>query len=128
MLITSLDFSTYVGRIAIGRISRGSLKENQPVSLVKRDGTIKKMRVKEVFVFEGFEEFHGSTNKVNGMFLIFLLSTLHPQWKSQILSIRLGCSVKADMVVRVVSISCVPNSTLKQDQMVVMVVAVHILY
>jgi len=53
MLITSLDFSTYVGRIAIGRISRGSLKENQPVSLVKRDGTIKKMRIKEVFVFEG---------------------------------------------------------------------------
>ncbi|MFM7017086.1 MAG: translational GTPase TypA [Bacteroidota bacterium] len=53
MLITSLDFSTYVGRIAIGRISRGSLKENQPVSLVKRDGAIKKMRIKEVFVFEG---------------------------------------------------------------------------
>jgi GTP-binding protein len=53
MLITSLDFSTYVGRIAIGRISRGSLKENQPVSLVKRDGSIKKMRIKEVFVFEG---------------------------------------------------------------------------
>jgi hypothetical protein len=42
----------------------------------------------EVFIFEGFEEFHGSTNKVNAMFLIFLLSTLHPQWKSQILSIR----------------------------------------
>ena len=53
MLITSLDFSTYVGRIAIGRMSRGTLKENQPVSLVKRDGTIKKMRVKEAFVFEG---------------------------------------------------------------------------
>jgi GTP-binding protein len=53
MLITSLDFSTFVGRIAIGRISRGSLKENQPVSLVKKDGTIKKMRIKEAFVFEG---------------------------------------------------------------------------
>ena len=53
MLITSLDFSSYVGRIAIGRISRGTLKENQPVSLVKRDGTIKKMRIKEMFVFEG---------------------------------------------------------------------------
>ena len=53
LLITSLDFSTYVGRIAIGRISRGSLKENQPVSLMKKDGSIRKMRIKEVFVFEG---------------------------------------------------------------------------
>lgn len=53
VLITSLDFSTYVGRIAIGRISRGSLKENQPVSLMKKDGSVKKMRVKEVYVFEG---------------------------------------------------------------------------
>ncbi|MFM9008340.1 MAG: translational GTPase TypA [Bacteroidota bacterium] len=53
MLITSLDFSTFVGRIAIGRISRGSLRENQPVSLMKKDGSIKKMRTKEVFVFEG---------------------------------------------------------------------------
>jgi GTP-binding protein len=53
MLITSLDFSSYVGRIAIGRISRGSLKENQPVTLMKRDGTMKKSRIKEIFVFEG---------------------------------------------------------------------------
>lgn len=53
MLITSLDFSTYVGRIAIGRISRGSLKENLPVTLMKKDGSNKKMRIKEVFVFEG---------------------------------------------------------------------------
>lgn len=53
LLITSLDFSTYVGRIAIGRISRGSLKENQPVSLMKKDGVIRKMRIKEVYVFEG---------------------------------------------------------------------------
>ncbi|MFN5355182.1 MAG: translational GTPase TypA [Bacteroidota bacterium] len=53
LLITSLDFSTFVGRIAIGRISRGTLRENQPVSLMKKDGSIKKMRTKEVFVFEG---------------------------------------------------------------------------
>jgi GTP-binding protein len=53
MLITSLDFSTYVGRIAIGRINRGTLKENMPVSLMKKDGSIKKMRIKEMFVFEG---------------------------------------------------------------------------
>lgn len=53
MLITSLDFSSYTGRIAIGRLQRGSLKENQPVSLVKRDGRIIKTRIKEVFTFEG---------------------------------------------------------------------------
>jgi GTP-binding protein len=53
MQITSLDYSSYVGRIAIGRILRGSLVENQPVSLVKRDGKITKSRVKELFVFEG---------------------------------------------------------------------------
>jgi GTP-binding protein len=51
--ITSLDYSSYVGRIAIGRLHRGELKENMPVSLVKRDGTIKKNRIKELFVFEG---------------------------------------------------------------------------
>ncbi|MEM6628250.1 MAG: translational GTPase TypA [Bacteroidota bacterium] len=51
--ITSLDFSSYVGRIAIGRLYRGSLKENLPVSLVKREGGVKKTRIKELFVFEG---------------------------------------------------------------------------
>jgi GTP-binding protein len=53
MLITSLDYSSYTGRIAIGRLQRGSLKENQPVSLVKRDGRIVKTRIKELFTFEG---------------------------------------------------------------------------
>ena len=53
MQITSLDFSSFVGRIAVGRISRGSLRENMPVSLVKRDGTIVKSRIKELFSFEG---------------------------------------------------------------------------
>jgi GTP-binding protein len=53
MLITSLDFSAYTGRIAIGRIHRGMLKENQQVSLVKRDGSISKTRIKELFIFEG---------------------------------------------------------------------------
>ena len=53
MLITSLDYSSYVGRIAVGRLQRGSLKEGQNVSLVKRDGSIVKSKVKEVFVFEG---------------------------------------------------------------------------
>jgi GTP-binding protein len=54
MLITSLDFSKYIGRIAIGRLSRGTLKTNQPVSLVKKDGTISKSRIKNLYVFEGF--------------------------------------------------------------------------
>jgi len=53
MQITSLDFSSFVGRIAVGRVHRGSLKENMPISLVKRDGTIIKSRIKELFTFEG---------------------------------------------------------------------------
>jgi len=56
LLITSLDYSSYIGRIAIGRVQRGSLKPNMPVSLVKRDGSIVKSRIKEVFVFDGFEK------------------------------------------------------------------------
>jgi GTP-binding protein len=55
MLITSLDYSSYVGRIAIGRLNRGVLKENMPIVLAKRDGSQEKHRVKEVFVFEGLE-------------------------------------------------------------------------
>jgi len=53
MLITSLDFSSFTGRIAIGRVQRGHLKEGMPVSLVKRDGSIKKTKIKELFIFEG---------------------------------------------------------------------------
>lgn len=51
--VTSIDHSNYIGRIAIGRITRGSIKANQPVSLVKRDGGILRSRVKDLFVFEG---------------------------------------------------------------------------
>jgi GTP-binding protein len=53
MQITSLDYSSFTGRIAIGRLLRGSLKVNQPVSLVKRDGSIQKSRIKELYTFEG---------------------------------------------------------------------------
>ena len=53
MLITSLDYSSYVGRIAVGRVHRGELRSGQDVSLVKRDGSIKKSRIKELHVFEG---------------------------------------------------------------------------
>jgi GTP-binding protein len=51
--ITSLDYSSYLGRIAIGKVGRGSIKEGQPISLVQADGIIKKTRAKEVYVFEG---------------------------------------------------------------------------
>lgn len=53
MQITSLDYSSYQGRIAVGKVTRGSIRENQPISLVKADGTIAKSRVKELFTFEG---------------------------------------------------------------------------
>ena len=53
MLITSLDYSSYVGRIAVGRLKRGVLQAGMNVSLVKRDGTIKKNTVKELYTFEG---------------------------------------------------------------------------
>ena len=53
MLVTSLDYSPYTGRMAIGKLHRGELKPNMPVSLVKRDGSIQKGRIKELYVFEG---------------------------------------------------------------------------
>ncbi len=53
MQITSLDYSSFLGRIAIGKVSRGSIKENQPIALMQADGSVKKMRVKELYVFEG---------------------------------------------------------------------------
>lgn len=53
MQITSLDFSSYVGRIAIGRVYRGEVKENQNIALVKADGNVVKGKVKELYVFEG---------------------------------------------------------------------------
>lgn len=51
--ITSLDYSNYIGRIAIGRVFRGELRENMPVTLIKRDGRVVKSRIKELYVFEG---------------------------------------------------------------------------
>lgn len=53
MQITSLDYSSFLGRIAVGKIGRGSLKENQPVALMQADGTIRKTKVRELYVFEG---------------------------------------------------------------------------
>ncbi len=53
MMITSLDYSSYIGRIAVGRLTRGTLQAGQNVSLVKRDGTVEKQKIKELYVFEG---------------------------------------------------------------------------
>lgn len=53
MLITSLDYSSFTGRIAIGRLQRGTLAEGQQISLVKRDGSLVKSKIKELFTFEG---------------------------------------------------------------------------
>ena len=53
MMITSIDYSSYIGRIAVGRVNRGILKPGMPVSLVKRDGRILKSRIKELYTFEG---------------------------------------------------------------------------
>jgi len=53
MQITSLDYSSFLGRIAIGKVSRGVIRENQQVALMQADGTIRKSKVKELYVFEG---------------------------------------------------------------------------
>jgi GTP-binding protein len=53
MQITSLDYSSFLGRIAIGKVARGTIKENQPFTLMQTDGTQKKSRVRELYVFEG---------------------------------------------------------------------------
>lgn len=53
MQITSLDYSSYVGRIAIGRVTRGEIKDGMQVSLLKRDGSVTRSKVKELFSFSG---------------------------------------------------------------------------
>jgi GTP-binding protein len=53
MQITSLDYSSFLGRIAIGKVTRGTIKENQQITLMQADGSSKKMRIKELYTFEG---------------------------------------------------------------------------
>ena len=53
MLITSLDFSSYVGRIAVGRVHRGTIREGQDVALCRKDGSVSRQRIKELHTFEG---------------------------------------------------------------------------
>ncbi len=66
MQITSLDYSNYLGRIAVGKIHRGTIKETQPVTLVKNDGSQVKMRVKELYTFEGLGKKRVTTELMNG--------------------------------------------------------------
>ena len=56
LLITSLDYSNFIGRIAIGRLHRGTLKDGQMVALCKRDGSMVKSRIRGLYLFEGFEK------------------------------------------------------------------------
>src|SRR5678809_1084334 len=53
MHITSLDYSSFLGRIAIGKVARGVIKENQQIALMQTDGSIRKQKVRELYVFEG---------------------------------------------------------------------------
>ena len=61
MLITSLDYSSYVGRIAVGRVHRGELKDGMEVGLCKRDGSVSRQKVKELRTFEGMGQKHVDT-------------------------------------------------------------------
>ncbi len=73
MQITSIDYSNYIGRIGVGRVNRGVIKTNAPVSLVKRDGSIAKGRIKELYSFTGLgkakvEELHaGDICAISGL-------------------------------------------------------------
>ena len=53
MQITSLDYSSFLGRIAVGKVARGVIRESQQIALMQADGSIKKMKIKELYVFEG---------------------------------------------------------------------------
>jgi GTP-binding protein len=53
MQITSLDYNDYVGRIGIGRVFRGTLKKNDPLCIIKRDGSIRQVTINQLFIFEG---------------------------------------------------------------------------
>lgn len=53
MQITSLDYSSFLGRIAVGKVARGSIKEGQSIALMQADGVIKRMKVKELYTFMG---------------------------------------------------------------------------
>jgi GTP-binding protein len=55
ILVTNIDYNEYIGRLAIGRVFSGKIKKNEEVSISKRDGSLEKTRVREIFVFEGLD-------------------------------------------------------------------------
>ncbi len=63
MLITSLDYSTYTGRIAVGRVHRGTLRSGQNITICHRDGSMEKTKIKELHTFEGMG--HKATDSVS---------------------------------------------------------------
>ena len=63
MLITSLDYSSYTGRIAVGRVHRGSLRDGQQITIAHRDGSLEKTKIKELHTFDGMG--HSRTDKVD---------------------------------------------------------------
>ena len=71
MLITSLDYSSYQGRIAVGRVHRGTLKDGMQVTIAHRDGSMEKTKIKELHTFEGVfhhqNEFARGKSHVNGI-------------------------------------------------------------
>ena len=70
MQITSLDYSSFVGRIAIGRVARGLIKEGMAVSLVKKDGKVLKSRIKELYTFEGLGKVRAQEVSAGDIFAI----------------------------------------------------------
>ncbi|MBK7872188.1 MAG: translational GTPase TypA [Saprospiraceae bacterium] len=71
MMITSLDYSQYIGRIAIGRLNRGTLRDGQNISLVKRDGTIVKSKIRGLYLFEGFAKIKVEEVKAGDICAVF---------------------------------------------------------
>ena len=75
MLITSLDYSNYTGRIAVGRVHRGTLKENQNITVCHRDGSMEKTKIKELHTFEGMG--HKKTDEVSSGDLCAVIGLEH---------------------------------------------------
>lgn len=61
LLITSIDYSPYIGRFAIGKLQRGTLQSGQNITLLKRNGTEEKQKIKDIFLFEGFKKIKADT-------------------------------------------------------------------
>ena len=55
LLITTIDYSEYVGKIGIGKIERGSIKKNQQAALIRKDGTIENVKITNIYVYNGLK-------------------------------------------------------------------------